>query len=136
MCVLPIAVGGCEDDEEDGEEERDGGEEDGEEGEEGEGVEVSPELVPPEGVWKETVLVVEVIILTGTVVRDDVSRDDNDNDAITKVVLVSTKSLLAIISCIKLEDTAEPKNEKKGIIHQAHLSLTIPLCIKGREWQY
>ena len=50
MCVLPVAVGGCEDDEEDGEEERDGGEEDGEEGEEGEGVEVSPELVPPEGV--------------------------------------------------------------------------------------
>ena len=50
MCVLPVAVGGCEDDEEDGEEERDRGEEDGEEGEEGEGVEVSPELVPPEGV--------------------------------------------------------------------------------------
>ena len=61
------------------------------------------------------------------------SRDDDDNDAITEVVPVSTKSLLVIISCIKVEDTAEPKNGKKGIIHQAHLSLAIPLCIKGRE---
>ena len=51
MCVLPVAVGGCEDDEENSKEERNGGEEDeGEEEEgEGEGVEVSPELVPPEG---------------------------------------------------------------------------------------
>ena len=49
-CVLPVAVGGCEDDEENGKEERNGGEEDeGEEEEgEGEGVEVNPELVPLE----------------------------------------------------------------------------------------
>ena len=128
MCVLPVAVGGREDDEEDGEEERDGGEE--EEGEEGEGVEVSPELVPPEGEWDETVLVGEVITLTGTVARDEVSRDDDDNDAITKVVLVNTESLL--VSCIKVEDTAGPKNEKKDCA----ISIYFEHYYHCKMWQY
>ena len=47
------------------------------------------------------------------------SRDDDDNDAITEVVLVSTKSLL-VISCVKVEDTAEPKNEKKDCAFSIH----------------
>ena len=48
------------------------------------------------------------------------SRDDDDNDAITEVVLVGTKSLL-VISCVKVEDTAEPpKNEKKDCAFSIH----------------
>lgn len=54
------------------------------------------------------------------------SRDDDDNDAITEVVLVSTKSLL--VSCVKVEDTAEPKNEKRIVPFQFILSIIIAKC--------